>query len=108
MTLELQEAIEKCRTAILAAQCVVTEMTLYLEVLKEEADGWRRRNLILDSQIQRQEAAIARMEAIAAAWEAELAVITDLDWLDVQVRKLTGKILQEAAGNKKDLWESVS
>ena len=108
MTPEQQEAIEKARTATLAAQCIVAEMTLYLEILKAEADGARRRNLIHDSQIERQETAIRRLEAVAARWEAQLAVITDLDRLDIQVKKLNAAILQEEVGNKKDPWGSVS
>ena len=108
MQAELKAEIEKVRTATLAAQCIVAEMALYLEILKEEADGWRRRNLIHDSQNERQDTAIRRLEAVAAGWEAQLSVIADLDRLDVQVKKLNVAILKEEAGNKKDPWGSVS
>lgn len=96
----LQAEVEKCRTATLAANCMVTELAAYLDELKAEAEGWRRRNLIVDSQAEREEQAIRRLEALAAAWEAQLATISGLDRLDMQLKKLNAAILKEAVPKK--------
>jgi hypothetical protein len=108
VTPKLQAELEQARTAAVAANLMVTELAVYLDELKEAADGWRRRNLIVDSLMERQEQVIRRLEAVAAAWEAQLTIITDLDRIDMQVKKLTGRMLQEAASSRKDPWESVS
>jgi hypothetical protein len=89
-------------TKEIALNGAITEAQLLLEELRGEAEGWRQRNLITDSQLERQERAVSRLEAVAAAWEAQLAVIADLDRLDVQVRKLTARILEEAVPEERE------
>jgi len=84
----------------LALNGAVTEALCLVEELKVEAEGWRRRNLIADSLMERQERVIARLEAIAAAWEGQLAILTDLDRIDVKLRRLNLRVLSKDSDNK--------
>jgi len=94
---ELQEAIEQCRTVTLRANSMVTELACLIEVQKEEVEGARRRNLILDSQIDAIKEERKRLEAVTATLQAQSAILTDLDHLQIQVTKLTAAILEDAA-----------
>ncbi len=97
MSPEFQAEINKARTAALASVCSHIDVQLVLEELKDQVQGHRQRNSILDSQIEHLHGLIARFEAIAEVWEHQVKRVCDISHFEIELDKLTAKILREAA-----------
>lgn len=76
--------------------CTIMERVLCnLVELQEEADGWRRRNLIFDSQIQSLGHLVVRMDALAQVYEDVLKRLPEAPWLEQKLTHLLTAILKE-------------
>ncbi len=85
----LKTEIEKARTAAVAATCTLTDAEIILADLADKAR-------VIDSQIEHFHGLIARFEAIAEAWEYQVRRVADISHFDMELRKLTARILQKA------------
>lgn len=65
-----------------------------LDALREEAEGWRRRNLILDSQLERLEVAIGKQQALATIYESVLKRLPDGPWLEEKLAHLLEAVMR--------------
>jgi hypothetical protein len=92
MNPELQAEIEKARTAAVAATCCLTDSQILLADLTDKSR-------IVDSQIEHLHGLIARFEAIAEAWSIQVKRVADISHFDVELQKLTARILNEAGND---------
>lgn len=63
--------------------------------LQTVADDWRRRNLILDSQIERMGYFVAELRALAETYEHVLKQLPDGPWLEQKLTHLLEAIIKE-------------
>jgi DNA repair photolyase len=94
---DTQDQIERQRTDALVAALREEIQVLGEKFLHQGVEGWFRREGIDDHLTERKEKALRRLEAVAAAWEAQLSTIMDLDRLNLDIGRLNVAILKEAA-----------
>jgi len=75
----------------------IAEERLLVADLREEVEGWRRRNLIVDSQIEAIREVTGCLRGIAETLLVLLSPILDVTRLGVDIEKLNVAILKEAA-----------
>jgi ABC-type phosphate transport system auxiliary subunit len=79
----------------LALSAASAEALTPVEELQKEAEGCRRRILIIDSQIEALREVTKRLEVVAAIWAGQLSTIVNLDRLDIDLKRLNARILEE-------------
>jgi hypothetical protein len=80
----------------LAVELALTDAGIILEELRNQLDGHQQRLRIMNSQIEHLWKLIARLEAIAEAWEYQVRRVADISHFDLQLQKLTARLLGDA------------